>query len=146
MFWLTYNVFSLPSALHIAVDRPRHKEELINYHCNGTISSSHGEIPVDILKIHSKKAVLSFDLSSAVSFNEGDEWHLSTENLVGIPVRVLKTFDFPDKKLVSVQIETLTQNNFVEVFKILDTRNTEQFKKRTFDYRKPVYHLIIDII
>ena len=143
LFWLTYNTFSLSGALHIAVDRPRHKEELINYYCDGMISNFRGDIPVNILKIHSKKAVLSFDSSSAIPFNEGEEWHLSTENLVGIPVRVLKTFDFPDENLISVQIETLTQSNFVEVFKILDTRNTERFKKRTFDYRKPAYHLTI---
>src|SRR5699024_685615 len=132
LFWLFYNICSLFGALHISIDRPRYKEQLIAYHCDGVLAGEKGEIPVEILKIHSQKAVLSIAEEYHDLFGEEKEWRLTTDKLANLPVRVLRTFDLSDKKLVSLQMEELDKRNYVALYKILDKRNTESFKKRKF--------------
>lgn len=143
LFWLSYNILCLIGALHISVDRPRYKEQLVSCNSKGVLKYGEEKIPVHINKIHAGKAVIQAHDGRLPDVKKGKESILEMEDGFSLPVQFLKAVPSAHSVAYSVGINKLNKETYQEFFNYLDQLNTTKFKVRQASYKRPVYHLTI---
>ena len=143
LFWLIYNSLSLIGSLHISVDRPRYKDELMKSHSAGTLSNGSLEYAVKLTKVHVHKAVIILNQSNTQEINKGDRFNLTIQDNVQVPVSVSKINKSRKGNMYSLKIHELDNDTYMLFHQYLDRLNTSAFKNRETNYRQPVYHLTL---
>lgn len=143
LFWLLYNTASLIGALHISIDRPRYKNELVPCVASGSLESDSQVYPASITKVHGEKAVIQVDGFLSSIIGKGDRFRLNIDDNLKVPVTVLNTSNFENDLICSLEINELDNNTYMIFHSYLDQLNTLTFKQRSTDYRRPVYHLTL---
>lgn len=141
LFWILYNTVSLIGALHISVDRPRYKNKLISCSATGFLEKDSRVYPASISKIHNEKVIVQVDPILSGMVQKGEKLQLTIESKFKVPVTVLKTGTFENDSIVSLKINDLDKDTYMKLHSFLDQLNTKIFKRRSTDYRRPVYHL-----
>ena len=143
LFWLIYNSLSLIGSLHISVDRPRYKDELMKSHSAGTLSNGSLKYAVKLTKVHVHKAVIILNQSNTQEINKGDRFNLTIQDNVQVPVSVSKINKSRKGNMYSLKIHELDNDTYMLFHQYLDRLNTSAFKNRETNYRQPVYHLTL---
>lgn len=143
LFWLLYNIVSLVGALHISIDRPRYLNQLIPLKEVGTLLKDNKTYPVNVVRIHSGKAVIETESNGADNLKEGDDFQLCLTDKVLLPVSISQIENIGDKFVVSLIFDNLDNETYIALHSFLDNLNTQVFKKRSTNYRHPGYHLTI---
>ncbi len=140
-FWLLYNTLSLIGALHISVDRPRYKNELMNSKSIGFLEQDSKRYPITIIKVHVLKVVVKLDPTMKDIINIEDQFMLTIQDKVQIPVSVIKMDDSSEYFVCSLKVLDLDNDTNMLFHQYLEQLNTKAFKNRKTNYKNPVYHL-----
>lgn len=144
--WLIYNTLCLFGALAAAVDQPRYRHRLSNYHTAGALEVDGQPMPVQIEALHTEKICLTVPVRRLQALAQAKAVSLQFDDFAPFDLELEYAESDEQTSYVFAYYREVSKANYAQLVRLLNYLNTQRFRTRPSTRRIGVWDATVGLL